>query len=154
MKTDNNRQVRREECHHTTKVIVTNSNDIKNSCDKLGQKPEFEKLTSDQKLRIACCYPVETSIREEIIHKPETNISETYYELQIKISKDYVSDIISFCKEIVQAADNSTLSPEQIMEIISSHSFTTSFEEHLQALKDDKKFQKFISDLTTCKARQ
>lgn len=62
MNTENNRQVRQDACQHTAKITVTNSNDIKNFCKKIGQIPEFEKLTSDQKLRIACCYPVETAI--------------------------------------------------------------------------------------------
>ena len=43
------------------KIIVENAKDLKNFCDKIGQIPEFQKLTSEQKLRIVCCYPIVTT---------------------------------------------------------------------------------------------
>ena len=85
------------------------------------------------------------------------------YQIQMNITEQYINDIINFCKEIVQMTDSlplhsSTpsplLSPEQIMEVISSYPFTTSFEEELQALKSDKKIQKIITDLTVCRLHQ
>lgn len=43
------------------KIIVENAKDLQNFCEEISQIPEFQKLTSDQKLRIVCCYPIVTT---------------------------------------------------------------------------------------------